>query len=549
MGQSMDHASQPVPDGALTRPVALSGPMGSGKTTVGRVLADRLGVPFADVDLVIAREAGRSVTEIFASEGEAGFRARERAAVTRLLEGGASVIALGGGAVSDLATRRMLVERAFLVTLDAPVAVLVARLGADGIARRPLLAGKDPEGRLRAILDVRAEAYAEAHLRVATAERAPDSIVDEIVTMAKRDPVAVPLGARTYRVEVGPGVRRELSSILQSLAASEVLLVTDEGAWNAVGAKIEEALRQIEGGVKVAARVVLPSGEIHKTIGSVERIWDAALQSGIDRRSVILAVGGGVVGDVAGFAAATLLRGIRFVQVPTTLLAMVDASVGGKTAVDREEGKNLVGAFHQPSAVVADTELLATLPPREIRSGLAEVVKTALIGDRALLASLEAVADRLSVADAKESAALLAPLVRASIAYKARVVASDEREVTGARAALNFGHTVGHALEAHAGYDRLTHGEAVALGMIAALRIGIARGITPAKLLDRTRTLLSRLGLPVDLDAEPLAVALPRITSDKKREGNKVAFVLLVDVGRTRLERLALDDVQRALLA
>jgi 3-dehydroquinate synthetase len=214
---------------------------------------------------------------------------------------------------------------------------------------------------------------------------------------------------------------------------------------------------------------------------------------------------------------------------------LVDASVGGKTAIDRPQGKNLVGAFHQPSAVIADVELLSTLPARELRSGMSEVIKTALIGDLSLLEMLER--------DERD----LASLVRASIAHKARVVASDEHDRTGARAALNFGHTVGHALEAHAGFERLTHGEAVSLGMIAALTIGIAKGITPAPLLERARTLLGRNGLPVDLGAEPLADALPRILSDKKREGDEVAFVLLEDLGRPRNVRLSLAEVREAL--
>jgi 3-dehydroquinate synthase len=257
---------------------------------------------------------------------------------------------------------------------------------------------------------------------------------------------------------------------------------------------------------------------------------------------VLLAVGGGVVGDLAGFAAATLLRGVRFVQVPTTLLAMVDASVGGKTAIDRPQGKNLVGAFHQPSAVFADVDLLRTLPARELRSGLAEVVKIALVGDPSLLESIEASVEAIANNDLDA----LVPLVRASVAHKAFVVSEDERDVTGARAALNFGHTVGHALEAHGGYSALTHGESVALGMVAALRIGVARSVTPAALLDRTVRLLAALGLPTELDARTVEAALPRILHDKKRVGTHVDFVLVPDVGRTSRQRLSLDEIRAA---
>jgi shikimate kinase / 3-dehydroquinate synthase len=465
----------------MKRPLALSGPMGVGKTTVGRRVAELAGVPFIDVDQEIAREMGRSVAEAFRVDGEGAFRARERMTIARLSRSGPCVLALGGGAVVEDGTRRMLLDKTILVTLDAPVEELVERLGAEEIAKRPLLAGGEPEARLRAIVHARTGAYAEAHATIATRKRPIDEIANEVLAVWKRDPVAVPLGERSYRVEIGRGVRHELTSILHG---AEVLLVTDDQLWP----QLEDRFRDVLPHVKVLGSVILPHGEQHKTLDSVRQIWDAALQAGLDRRGIVLAIGGGVVGDLAGFAAATLFRGVRFVQVPTTLLAMVDASVGGKTAIDRPQGKNLIGAFHQPSAVVADIDLLATLPSRELHSGFAEVVKTALIGDRTLFERLE-----------KEAEPDLVDVVRACIACKARVVSEDERDLSGARAALNFGHTVGHALEAHGGYAEWTHGEAVALGMIAALRIGIARGITPAPILDRTRALLSRLQLPVEV--------------------------------------------------
>jgi len=524
----MDRAS----DRRVRRPLALSGPMGVGKSTIGRRVAELSGLPFVDIDDSIARAAGKSVAEIFRADGEPAFRARERMLIAKQLSAGPAVIALGGGAVVDEGTRRLLVDRSILVTLDAPAEVIAARLGPSAVAARPLLAGGNPVDRLRALIGERSGAYAECHARVATRERTVDDVAREVLALWQRDPVAVPLAERSYRIEIGAGVRGEVAPILAALGGT-VLLVSDDRAWPAVGAQLGE----------FAHRVMLPSGEVHKTIESVEKIWDAALDAGLDRKGVILAVGGGVVGDLAGFAAATLLRGVRFVQVPTTLLAMVDASVGGKTAIDRPQGKNLVGAFHQPSAVIADTELLATLPARELRSGLAEVVKTALIADPALLELLENTnVDELD-------AAHLSPIVRASIACKARVVAADERDLTGARAALNFGHTVGHALEAHAGYSRLTHGEAVSLGMIAALRMGVARGVTAPALLDRARALLARLGLPTDLDAEPLLEALPRIASDKKREGSRIAFVLLEDVGRPKNVPLTIEETRSALAA
>lgn len=503
----------------------LSGPMGSGKTTLGRRVAARLGQPFFDLDEVIEREAGIAVTEIFRRDGEAAFRAREQHTLRALLHANAgAVIATGGGTLVGRTLRRETIDRAIVITLTAPIDVLLQRLGGGELAKRPLLAG-DPRGKLTSLLATRAEAYAEAHAHVSTASGDLDAIAHEIEAVVRRAPVCVPLGDRTYRVEVGAGARALLDASLKPI------LVTDDVVWPLVRDRMPK--------LAYRAEVILPSGEAHKTIESVARIWDTALDVGIDRRAVLLAVGGGVIGDLTGFAAATLMRGIRFVQVPTTLLAMVDASVGGKTAIDRPQGKNLVGAFHQPSLVLADTDLLDTLPDRELRSGMAEVVKSAIIGDPELFEMLES-APSLREMDRVE-------MVRRCIALKSRVVASDERDETGARAALNFGHTIGHALEAHGGYSRLTHGEAVSLGMIAAMRIGVARGITDPSLLERGRAVLSKLGLPVDLDREPWKEALPRILSDKKREGAKVAFVLLDELGHTQNVPLTEQEVGAAL--
>ncbi|MGZ5967409.1 MAG: 3-dehydroquinate synthase [Polyangiales bacterium] len=508
--------------------LVLTGPMGAGKTTLGRRVAARLGLSFVDLDEAIEREVGLPVTAIFARDGEAAFRAREKETFRALLAKG-GVIATGGGTLVNRELRREAIDRAIVISLSAPLDVLLGRMTGEQLEKRPLLAG-DAHGKLSSLLETRAEAYAEAHARVSTEGREPEAIAQEIEAIVRRAPVCVPLSSRTYRVEVGAGVRMLLPDAIALLGGGDPILVTDDVVWPAVRDRMPP--------IRYRAEVILPSGEAHKTIASVERIWDTALSIGIDRRATVLAVGGGVIGDLTGFAAATLLRGIRFVQVPTTLLAMVDASVGGKTAVDRPQGKNLVGAFHQPSLVVADTELLETLPERELRGGMAEVVKTALIGDPALFELLENTS--LDHVDRAE-------MVRACIALKSRVVASDERDETGARAALNFGHTVGHALEAHGGYSRLTHGEAVSLGMIAALRIGVVRGVTEPSLVGRARSLLTRLGLPVDLDREPLKEALPGILSDKKREGSKVAFVLLEGLGRTRNVPLAFDEVVAAL--
>jgi shikimate kinase/3-dehydroquinate synthase len=514
--------------GRPTRPIAISGPMGAGKSPVAKALAARAGAPLVDVDAEVERAAGRTIAQLFADEGEPAFRAREAAAIERALDAHPScVLALGGGAVVREATRRALLDRAILVTLEADVATLLARVGDP--SSRPLLANApDRAAALASLLAARQTAYAEAHARIDTRGRTVEQVVAEIEALWARDPVAVALGARSYAVEVGAGRLSTLAPTLARLGAraGSVLLVTDDRVGPLAMPAVERAL----GDFAACPRVILPAGEAHKTIASIERIWDAALDARLDRKAILVALGGGVIGDVTGFAAATLLRGVRVVQLPTTLLAMVDASVGGKTAIDRPQGKNLIGAFHQPSAVIADLDLLATLPARELAAGLAEVVKMAIICDAPLFAWLEANAAALV---AREPEALR-HAARAAIAHKARVVAEDEHETTGLRATLNFGHTVGHALEAHSGYA-LLHGEAVALGSIAALRVGAALGLGDPTLEPRVARLLAALGLPIDLDARPLAEALPYAAQDKKRAGGAVGFIVAPRLGEARV--------------
>jgi len=286
--------------------------------------------------------------------------------------------------------------------------------------------------------------------------------------------------------------------------------------------------------------VVIPDGEEHKTLATLGSIYDALLGAGVDRGTPLVALGGGVVGDLTGFAAATLLRGVPVVQVPTTLLAQVDAAIGGKTAVDHPAGKNLIGAFHQPRLVVADVDTLATLPRRELLAGLAEVVKYGVIGDAALFERIEA--DPQAVLTLAPD--VLVGVVAACARQKAAVVAADEREERGERAILNFGHTVGHAIETAAGYGRFLHGEAVAIGMVAAARVSHALGIADATTPERIRRTLERLGLPVAVPADvPAAALVAAMRSDKKSAGGRIRFVAVEQVGRVRLVPLAAEDI------
>jgi 3-dehydroquinate synthase len=328
--------------------------------------------------------------------------------------------------------------------------------------------------------------------------------------------IAVALGNRSYPIHIGEGI---LALLPELLAAANLHgtsgIVTDANVAPLYADRVSTLL-----GLNTAA-CVLPAGEAHKRLSQIEWLCGRFLEWGLDRSSVVIALGGGVVGDVAGFAAATFMRGIRFVQVPTTIVAQVDSSVGGKTGVNHPLGKNMIGAFHQPSAVVIDPSLLKTLPDREVRAGLAEVIKHGVIADADLFAYLE---ERVSTIVAKDSAALEWPIVR-SCEIKSAIVAEDERE-QGRRANLNYGHTFGHAIETVTGYRRFLHGEAVALGMHAAGVLARALGMVDDPFVTRQRACLIAYGLPVSWPDLPVEDTLAVMRHDKKARAGTSRFVL-----------------------
>jgi shikimate kinase/3-dehydroquinate synthase len=514
--------------------------MGSGKSTLATAVAARAGVAAIDLDQAIERRAGMSVSALFAAQGEAAFRALEQATLRELVaDNPRAVFALGGGTVTSRELRHELLQRGTLITLRAEVAELARRVG-DG-AGRPLLAGSDDVARLEALLAARADAYAECHAELDTQAASESELAQRVLDVARAAPIAVPLGTRSYRVEVGSGLRARVPQHTAALAGgpARVVLVTDTHVrpWaEPIGAALRAAGHHV-------IDVLLPAGEEHKTLHSVETIWQAALGGGIDRDSVVVAVGGGVVGDLSGFAASSLLRGVRVGHVPTTLLAMVDSAIGGKTGFDTAHGKNLIGAFHQPSFVLCDVDVLSSLPEAERRAGLAEVVKSAWIEGEHAVAMLERDAAPLLAGDTDATVRA----IRMSAGLKARIVTADERE-SGARALLNLGHTLGHAIEAAQGYAGIRHGEAVALGMVAALRLAEHLGHAGAADVARAIRLLERLGLPTDVSPYLQERVLAFIGSDKKRRGAAIAFVLPGAPGRVEVRRLPLSELHAAWL-
>jgi 3-dehydroquinate synthase len=359
--------------------------------------------------------------------------------------------------------------------------------------------------------------------------------------------VHVPLGERAYEVHIGAGVLSRVGALTRAAlpAADVVAMVTDVAVDPLWGRPVQGSLEAA--GLQVVKVCRIPRGEAGKTLSVLEQTLEALAVARLTRRSALVAVGGGAVGDHTGFAAAVYQRGIPFVQVPTTLLAQVDASVGGKTAVNLAAGKNLVGSFHQPALVVADPAPLTTLEPRDVASGLAEVVKHGLLADPALLELLEV---RAEDARGAEPGVMERCVIR-SCEIKSAIVARDEREA-GDRALLNLGHTVGHAIEAFGAYE-LRHGEAVALGLLCACRVSHRLGLAPASLQPRVARLLTRLGLPSDIADYLRPEVMVFVESDKKRQQlgvrPSVRFIALREVGQPEIVSLPLDELMQLLLS
>jgi len=507
--------------------IFLVGLMGTGKSTVGAALAARLGRTFVDADDIVAMNAGMSVREVFAQHGEPTFRALERHAIADLCAApDPIVVGCGGGAVIDTENRRSMRGAGTVVLLTATTDTLLGRIGDDDT--RPLLHA-DPRASLERLAETREAAYeAAAHITIPTDDRSAEDVVEAIIaaldagveaghdgTTVEVRRVRVALGLRSYDILVGPGGVTQLGAVLAERTRAAV--ITQAGIAEHYGDAVLTGLRA----AGITAEVfVMGDGEPAKTLQTVEDLASELARWGLLRGDVIVALGGGIVGDTAGYLAASYYRGVDIVQVPTTLLAQVDAAIGGKTAVNLPEGKNLVGAFHQPIAVIADTATLATLPAREYRAGLGEVLKYALLGDDALLSLIEAVPDDLL----ERNPALLAEVVARCAAIKAKIVELDEYERTGRRATLNLGHTLGHALESVGNYD-LLHGEAVAVGCVYAYELAARLGRVPESEAARVRQLAERLDLPVTAAAGDAAELVAFMRRDKKAAGG-LTFVL-----------------------
>jgi len=518
------------------RNVVLIGFMGTGKSAVGQILARRLGWTFVDTDRRAARRERATIPQILARHGEGYFQDVEARIIAEVAGRRDHVIATGAGAVLRPENMRRLRANGWIVSLTAPVDVLLTRLGGE---RRPPRRG-DARGEVVRLLDQRRPLYRDADLMIDVSVATPERVADAVLAfLGRRDRRTVPvhLSGRDYPVHIGEGILPLLPVDLAAMGAGRrVAVITHRGVGRSAAGPLLGVLRTQGFDLSVFD---VPAGEGSKSLAMVAALCTRLARARLDRHSTLLAVGGGVVGDLGGFVAATYMRGIRLVHVPTTLLAMVDSSIGGKTGVNHAGVKNLVGAFYQPSAVIADVRTLQTLPERELRSGLAEVVKTAVVGDSDLFEFLE---DNLAAVLRREPEALIEVISRCA-AFKARVVEADEAE-RAERQILNYGHTLGHAVEAAAGFRRLTHGEAVAIGMALEARLALRLGLTSAATVERQNALLVRIGLPIRLGPVNRAAVWRALALDKKSKDGVLRWPLLVGIGSVRREQ----EVPEALL-
>jgi shikimate kinase/3-dehydroquinate synthase len=548
--------------------LVLTGFMGTGKTSVGREVARRMGRRFVDMDTEIEARAGKPIPRIFAEDGEGAFRQMEAELCKELSEGllerpwgfrktpgvskGSSlVIATGGGALLDPANRARMMDSGTVICLTCDADEILRRVNGSGDADRPLLDVADPRAEIERLLAARQVAYRAIPWQIDTTALTVDQVAARVIEIAGAITLAVRHPGGEYPIHVGEGTLAYVGDALRAAgvpADTSIAVVSNPVVAPLYSARVIDALRSA--GLQPFA-CSIPDGERYKTLATVETLYDQFLAGGLDRSGTVLSLGGGVTGDVAGFAAATFMRGVRFVQAPTTLLAMVDASVGGKTGVDLPQGKNLAGAFKQPALVVVDPSTLATLPAEETRSGMAEVIKHGVIGDPALFAELEAATPQTPNSKLQTPISNLQPSISTSqlaraLRVKIEIVEQDPFE-QGRRAVLNLGHTVGHALERLSSFT-LRHGEAVAIGTVAAACIAVeVRRAAPA-LADRVADMLTAWGLPVRCPDFEAGAIWEAMAHDKKRRGRCLRWVLPHTIGQVEIVEDVPRDVVMAVL-
>lgn len=530
-----------MPRQRLNKNIAIIGFSATGKTVVAQKVAERLNWTFIDTDDEIVKQSGKAIPEIFRQDGEKKFRQLESQVLNKACHQEHRVIASGGGAIIDSKNRNLLLQTSVVICLEARPETIYQRLLHDtrysaNPVVRPLLEGAKPLELIKLLKTERQPYYDIADWTVRTDNLTIDEASGEVIRgwqyinrSKKPDEADLACSVQTptaeYPVFVGWGILDKLGEkVKQAGLSGGANIISDDIVFPIYGHKVREALEK--SGFDVNSFVV-PAGEASKNISQAIKIYDYLIEHRVERNDMIVALGGGMIGDLAGFVAATFLRGLPWLQVPTSLIAMTDASIGGKVAVDHPRGKNLMGAFYQPCLVVADVKTLTTLPKRELTSGWAEVIKHGLILDAEFLKLLEENARDL----VKLNRDILVKVITSCAAIKCQVVSEDEKE-TGIRTMLNYGHTVAHALEAATRYGRFLHGEAVAIGMTAAAKLSHRLNLLSEKAIERQESILSKFGLPLDCRGVALKDVLAAMELDKKIRARAVRWVLLKDIGQ-----------------
>jgi shikimate kinase/3-dehydroquinate synthase len=527
-----------------TTNLIITGFSGTGKSLVAKEVARRLYWDFVDTDNEIVKQAGKPIAEIFRQDGEAKFRELERENIRKACQRRQKVIAIGGGAIVDPQNYELLAKNGVIICLEAKPEIIYERLfreaaGSPETEVRPLLANDNPLERIRQLKASRQSHYARADWTIHTDSLSVNEVAEEVIRASKllrhhtprndRDKdvaCIVETATQSYPVFVGYGLLDKLGEKMKKAALSgSATIISDENVFSFYGKKLERIIG--EAGFAVNSYIV-PPGEETKSMDYAIKVYDFLIEHRAERDDIIIALGGGMVGDLAGFAAATFLRGIPWVQVPTSLVAMVDASIGGKVGVNHPQGKNLIGAFYQPNLVLVDCQTITTLPQRELTSGWAEVIKHGLILDKEFFEFLESNVNRLTKLEDK----LLTQAIAHSVAIKARVVSQDEKERGVKRTILNYGHTIAHGLEAASQYRRFLHGEAVAIGMMGAARISQRLGLLPSAVVMRQQALLQKFNLPTAFPSLDLTDITRAMELDKKTKGKLIRWVLLEDIGK-----------------
>ncbi|MFA5374589.1 MAG: 3-dehydroquinate synthase [Dehalococcoidia bacterium] len=520
----------------------------TGKSVVGKLVAQKLGWEYIDSDHAIAAAVGKPVPAIFAEKGETHFRNLEREMLQKSCSRKQKVIVTGGGAIMDPQNRELFLQSGVVICLEAQPKTIYKRLlestqMTDTVVR-PLLNTADPLARIIQLKALRQSYYAIADRAMYTDNLTVNQTVEGVIsafeqvkaqrkdTAKQTTPFIVTTATESYPVFVGWGLLESLGRrMLQCGLRGSAVIISDDNVFSRHGGKTIKSLK--DAGFKTESYIV-PAGESTKTIDTATKIYNRLVKLHTERGHAIVALGGGMVGDLAGFAAATFLRGLPLVHVPTSLMAMTDSSIGGKVAVNHPKAKNLIGSFYQPRLVLADVSTLKTLPKRELISGWAEVVKHAMILDAEFLDLLENNTDNLS----KLKPARIAEAIRRSAYIKSTVVGEDEKEQRK-RMVLNYGHTIGHGLETATGYDRLLHGEAVSIGMMGAAMLSERLGLIPHRIVVRQKKLLERFGLPTSYSNVGIDSILKAMALDKKVKEKSIQWVLLDGIGKTTFR----DDV------